>query len=73
MAIWLRTLEGDRYRLIQQADETEEEVMQAIVDGTFPNWAPVSTGHEGGWKLVNLARVLWIETAPDDAQSAGFE
>ena len=41
MAVWLRTVDGERYRLAQRPDETDEQIMRGLIDGTVSGWAPV--------------------------------
>ena len=72
MAVWLRTVDGDRYKLVQRADENDEQVMRALLDGTVSRWAPVVRG-DGGWMLVNLRHVVRIESGSDEGPLASFE
>jgi hypothetical protein len=72
MAVWLRTVDGDRYKLVQRRDEDDEQVMRALLDGTVSGWAPVLRG-DGGWMLVNLQHVVRIESGGEDAPHAPFE
>ena len=72
MAVWLRTVDGDRYKLAQRKDENDEQVMRALLDGTVSGWAPVIRG-DGGWMLVNLRHVVRIESGGDDAPHAPLE
>jgi hypothetical protein len=64
VAVWLRTVTGERYRLHQRSTETDDQVMRALMDGTVHGWAPVF-GAAGGWQLINLAHVVRIETGPE--------
>jgi hypothetical protein len=72
MAVWLRTVDGDRYKLAQRKDENDEQVMRALLDGTVSGWAPVVRG-DSGWMLVNLQHVVRIESGPEDGPHAPFE
>ena len=71
MAVWLRTVDGERFKLAQARGESDEQIMRAILDGTVHGWAPVIRAG-GGWMLVNLAHVTRVETGPDDAPHIGF-
>jgi hypothetical protein len=71
MAVWLRMVDGERYKLAQTQGQTDEQVMRAILDGTVHGWAPVVRSG-GGWILVNLAHVVRVETGPDQALDVGF-
>jgi hypothetical protein len=71
MAVWLRTVDGERYKLAQKQGETDEQVMRAILDGTVHGWAPVVRSG-GGWMLVNLEHVVRIETGSEDAPHVGL-
>ena len=72
MAVWLRTVDGDRYKLVQRQDENDEQVVRALLDGTVSGWAPVLRG-DGGWMLVNLRHVVRIESGSDEGPLASFE
>jgi len=72
MAVWLRTVDGDRYKLAQRKDEDDEQVMRALLDGTVSGWAPVLRG-DRGWMLVNLRHVVRIESGSDEGPLASFE
>lgn len=72
MAVWLRTVDGDRYKLVQGKDENDEQVMHALLDGTVSGWAPVLRG-DGGWMLVNLRHVVRIESGTDDGPHSSFQ
>lgn len=65
MAVWLRTVDGERYKLAQKLGETDEQVMRAVLDGSVHGWAPVVRSG-GGWMLVNLSHVVRIENGPDE-------
>jgi len=71
MAVWLRTVDGERYKLAQTPDQTDEDVMRAILDATVHDWAPVVRSG-GGWMLVSLRHVVRVETGPEDAPHTGF-
>jgi hypothetical protein len=71
VAVWLRMVDGERYRLAQKPGETDDQVMRAILDGTVHGWAPVVRSGSG-WMLVNLAHVVRVETGPEDASHLGF-
>lgn len=68
MAVWLRTVDGERYKLVQRRDENDEQVMRALLDGTVSGWAPVLRG-DGGWMLVNLRHVVRIESGVEGYSS----
>lgn len=72
MAVWLRTVDGERYRLAQRPDETDEQIMRGLIDGTVSGWAPVVRAG-GGWLLVNLAHVTRIETGSEDGPHIPLE
>jgi hypothetical protein len=72
MAVWLRTVDGDRYKLVQRRDEDDDQVMRALLDGTVSGWAPVVRG-DRGWMLVNLQHVVRIESGAEDAPHAPLE
>jgi hypothetical protein len=65
VAVWLHTVKGERYRLAQRADESDEQIMRSLLNGGTHEWAPVVRAG-GGWLLVNLAHVVKIETGPDE-------
>jgi len=69
MAVWLRTVDGERYKLVQRRDENDEQVMRALLDGTVSGWAPVLRG-DGGWMLVNLRHVVRIESGGEEGYSS---
>ena len=69
MAVWLRTVDGDRYKLAQRRDENDEQVMRALLDGTVSGSAPVLRG-DGGWMLVNLRHVVRIESGGEEGHSS---
>lgn len=71
MAIWLGTADGNRYKLLQRGDETDEQIMRGLLDGTVSGWAPVTINQDHGWKLINLAHVIAISTGPDESDT-GF-
>ena len=71
MAVWLRTVDGERYKLAQRKDETDDQIMRGLIDGTVSGWAPVVRG-DGGWMLVNLRHVVRIETGSEDGPHVGF-
>jgi len=71
MAVWLRTVDGERYKLAQRKDETDDQIMRGLIDGTVSGWAPVVRG-DGGWMLVNLQHVVRIETGSEDGPHVGF-
>jgi hypothetical protein len=71
MAVWVRLTDTNRYKLLQRPGETEEQVMHALLDGNVKHWAPVVSGREDGWRLVNIQHVLWIESGPDDTGDYG--
>ena len=72
MAIWLGTTDGNRYKLLQRGDETDDQIMRGLLDGTVSGWAPVATSQDQGWKLVNLAHVIAINTGPDESEGDSF-
>jgi len=72
MAVWLRTVDGDRYKLVQHPKEDDHQVMRALLDGTVAGWAPVVRG-DGGWMLVNLRHVVRIESGADDGPHSPLE
>jgi hypothetical protein len=72
MAVWLRTTDGDRYKLARRAGETDEQIMRGLMDGTVHGWAPVVRG-DGGWMLVNLQHVVRIETGTEDGPHVPLE
>ena len=65
MAVWLRTVTGERYKLHQRPDETDDEIMRGLMNGGTRDWAPV-VRPDGGWMMLNLAHVVRIETGPDE-------
>lgn len=71
MAVWLRTVEGERFKLAKRTDETDDQIMRALLDGTVGGWVPVVRG-DGDWMLLNLRHVLRIETGGDDGPHVGF-
>jgi len=72
VAVWLRTVNGDRYKLAQRSHETDEQVMRALMEGTVHGWAPVVRA-EGGWMLVNLHHVVRIETGTEAGPLGALE
>lgn len=70
MAVWLHTVTGQRYKLHQRPDETDDEIMRGLMNGGTRDWAPV-VRPEGGWMMVNLAHVVRIETGPEEEDIRG--
>ena len=56
MAVWLRTVDGERYKLAQRKDETDDQIMRGLIDGTVSGWAPVVRG-DGGWSSSTFS--MW--------------
>jgi hypothetical protein len=71
MAVWLQTVDGERYKLAQRKDEDDNTVMRALLDGAVSGWAPV-VRDGGGWLLVNLQHVVRIETGSEDGPHVGL-
>ncbi len=71
MAVWLRTVDGERYKLAQRKDEDDSTVMRALLDGAVSGWAPV-VRDGGGWLLINLQHVVRIETGSEDGPHVGL-
>ncbi len=71
MAVWLRTVDGERYKLAQRKDEDDNTVMRALLDGAVSGWAPV-VRDGGGWLLINLQHVVRIETGSEDGPHVGL-
>ena len=71
MAVWLRTVDCERYKLAQRTCESDEQIMRGLIDGTVSGWAPV-VRDGGGWLLIHLQHVVRIETGSDDGPHVGF-
>jgi hypothetical protein len=67
MPVWVRMTDTNRYKLLQRSGETEEQVLRALLAGEVSQWAPVASGREDGWRLVNIQHVLWVESGPEDS------